>query len=288
MKIGKINRQSIAISGFTSVLSNYEGMPTELYSIGSLPNNRPPTVAIIGSRKPTPYGEEVTRRFASALAKRGVVIISGLAYGIDAIAHQAALDASGKTIAILANGLHRIYPTVHTALARQIIATGGALVSEQAPGVEAHKHHFLARNRLVSGLADAVLVTEATDRSGTFSTVSHALTQNKEVFAVPGPIDSLLSAGPNRLIQQGAQVALEPEDILRVIMPAPRPKQTQLVLGDTPVEVQILKYIKKGRATVDSLNEVLHLSLSELQQTITLMELKGLIQSNGGRLFISQ
>lgn len=287
MKIGKINRQSIAISGFTSVLNNYEGMPTELYSIGSLPNNRPPTVAIIGSRKPTPYGEEVTRRFASALAKRGVVIISGLAYGIDAIAHQAALDASGKTIAILANGLHRIYPTVHTALARQIIATGGALVSEQAPGVEAHKYHFLARNRLVSGLADAVLVTEATDRSGTFSTVSHALTQNKEVFAVPGPIDSLLSAGPNRLIQQGAQVALEPEDILRVIMPASRLKQTQLVLGDTHVEIQILKSIRKGSVTVDSLNEVLHLPLSELQQTITLMELKGLIQSNGGRLFIS-
>lgn len=287
MKIGKINRQSIAISSFTSVLNNYEGMPSEVYTIGSLPKDRPPTIAIIGSRKPTVYGEEVTKRFATALAQRGVVVISGLAYGIDAIAHQAALDAGGTTIAILANGLHRIYPAAHTSLAQRIVVAGGALMSEQAPGVDAHKYHFLARNRLVSGLADAVLVTEATDRSGTFSTVAHALTQNKDVFAIPGPIDSLLSAGPNRLIQQGAQVALEPEDILRILMPSDTNRQMRLVLGDTPLEAKIVQYIQEGAVTIDSLHKRLSTSLSELQQTVTHMELKGQIKSSGGRLFIT-
>lgn len=287
MKIGKINRQSIAISSFTSVLSNYKGMPSELYTIGSLPKDRPPTIAIIGSRKPTAYGEEITKRFATALAQRGVVVISGLAYGIDAIAHQAALDAGGTTIAILANGLHRIYPAAHTSLARRIVAAGGALISEQAPGVDAHKYHFLARNRLVSGLADAVLVTEATDRSGTFSTVAHALTQNKDVFAIPGPIDSLLSAGPNRLIQQGAQVALEPEDILQILTPSDANRQMRIVLGDTPLEAKIVHYIQEGTVTIDGLHQRLSTSLSELQQTVTLMELKGQVRSSGGRLFIT-
>lgn len=119
----------------------------------------------------------------------------------------------------MAGGLHAVYPATHRGLAQQIITQGGALISEYAPGVEARPYSFLARNRLVSGLADAIIVTEATERSGTLSTVAHALEQNKEVFAVPGPITSLLSAGPNKLLQQGAHVALEAQDILNVIAP---------------------------------------------------------------------
>lgn len=285
MKLGKINRQSIGISGFTSVLQNYEGMPKQLFIAGSLPKERPPTVAIIGSRKPTRYGIEVTHRLAFDLAKRGVVVISGLAYGIDAIAHKGALEAGGTTIAVMANGLHRIYPSVHTQLAEQIIQTGGAVLSEQAMGVDAHKYHFLARNRLVSGLADAVVVTEATDRSGTFSTVTHAISQNKEVFAVPGPITSLLSVGPNRLIQDGAHVALSASDILSVIAPHLLEGPKQLVLGDTPLETQILRLIEQGARSIDLITTTLAVPPSELLQVITMMELKGLIKAEAGYLY---
>lgn len=285
MKLGKINRQSIGISGFTSVLRNYEGMPKQLFIAGGLPKERPPTVAIIGSRKPTRYGIEVTHRLAFDLAKRGVVVISGLAYGIDAIAHKAALEAGGTTIAVMANGLHRIYPSVHTQLAERIVQAGGAVVSEQAMGVDAHKYHFLARNRLVSGLADAVIVTEATDRSGTFSTVTHAIAQNKEVFAVPGPITSLLSVGPNRLIQDGAHVALSANDILSVIAPHLLEGPKQLTLGDTPLETQILQLIEEGALSIDLITTTLAVPPSELLQAITMMELKGLVKAEAGYLY---
>ena len=291
MKIQKINRQSIAISAFTSVLKELPGTPSELYIKGTLPTERRITVAIVGSRKPSAYGVEVTERFASALAKRGVVIISGLAFGVDKIAHQACLDAGGTTIAVMPGGLHSIYPRQHAALAERIVKNGGALVSEYAQGVEPRNYHFLARNRIVSGLADAILVTEATDRSGTFSTVAHAIGQNKEVFAVPGPINSLLSVGPNRIIQEGAQVALTPEDILMSIAPELLKSgagQQALPLGDTPLEVAIIEGLQKGHHTSDALLEYAHrampaLESSELSQALTMMELKATIKALGGQ-----
>lgn len=249
-----------------------------------IPKKRLPSVAIIGSRKPTPYGKEVTHRIAFDLAKRGVIIVSGLAYGIDAVAHEAALEAGGTTIAILANGLHKIYPATHVGLAQRIIKQGGAIISEQEAGVEAHKYHFLARNRIVSGLVDAVIVTEATHRSGTSSTVAHALTQNKDIFAVPGPITSLLSAGPNRLLQQGAQVALNAEDILQVIAPelltAPG-SQMVIPLGDTPLEVRIIELIQQGIRDGEALQNQSNVEASEFLQTLTMMELKGTIRNLG-------
>jgi DNA processing protein len=285
MKIGKINRQSIGISGFTSVLKNYDGMPRELFVAGTLPKERMPTVAIVGSRRPTAYGKEVTHQLAYALAKRGVVIVSGLAYGIDAIAHEAALEAGGITIAVMANGLHRIYPRAHTSLAERIVQQGGAIISEQDLGVDAHKYHFLARNRLISGLADMVIVTEATDRSGTFSTVSHAIAQNKEVGAVPGPITSLLSAGPNRLLQQGVHVIVDVQDILDIVMPGTPSGQQHLALGDTPLEQHIITLIQQGIHERDEILERCDVTTSEFLQTITLMELKGTIRQQGGRVW---
>lgn len=283
MKIGKINRQSIGISGFTSVLSNYEGMPHSLYVAGTLPEHRPPSVAIIGSRKPTSYGKEVTQKLAGDLARQGVVIVSGLAYGIDAVAHEAALEVGGTAIAVMANGLHRIYPAANQNLAERIIKNGGAIVSEQETGVDAHKYHFLARNRIVSGLVDAVIVTEATDKSGTFSTVAHALTQNKEVFAVPGPINSLLSAGPNRLIQQGARVALSAKDILESIAPSLVLKQSQLPLGDTQEQVELIQALSTRTMDSSELAASLGQPIEQLLQTLTLMELNGTIRITAGK-----
>lgn len=286
MNLGKINELSIANSAYVSVLKHITPSPSSLFFVGSLPEKRRISVAIVGSRRPSAYGQEVTQQLARDLARYGVVIVSGLALGVDAIAHTACIEVGGTTIAVMANGLHRVYPASHLGLARQIVAKDGAIVSEQPTGYEARKYDFLARNRIVSGLADAIIVTEATRKSGTLSTVAHALEQNKEVFAVPGPITSLLSVGPNLLLQQGAHVALSAEDILRVIAPdlldVKTTKQTRLVLGDTSAEARIISLIQEGTRSADELQQLLKIPSSEFLQTLTAMELKGTIRPLGG------
>lgn len=245
-----------------------------------MPISRPPVVAIIGTRRPTAYGREVTQTLATDLARSGVVIVSGLAMGIDTIAHTAVLDTGGITVAVLAQGLHSIYPTPNRQLAERIIKNG-ALITEYDMGEEAMKYHFLARNRIVSGLADAVIVTEAADKSGTFSTVAHALEQNKEVFAVPGPITSLLSAGPNRLLQQGAHVALSANDVLQVIAPERIAGQRKFVFGNTPLEVRIIELIQRGVRAGDELLAKSEASASDFMEALTMMELNGTVRPLG-------
>lgn len=267
---------------YTALLDNYVGSPKRLYILGELPKTRRPSVAIVGSRQPTPYGHEVTYRLAFDLAKAGIVVISGLAYGIDAAAHKAALEAGGTTIAIMAAGLDTIYPRQHQALARQIIDSGGALVSEYPPGTTPYKVNFLARNRIVSGLADAVLVTEATTRSGTLATVAHALEQSKEIFAVPGNITSPLSASPNTLISKGAHLATSAEDILQIIAPQLVQEQTALPLGNNPAETAILQLLAQGVRHGDQLQQQSGLTISEFLQTLTLLEISGAIRALGG------
>ena len=281
MKIININRESIVSESFLSPLLQLTKIPENLYIKGNLPTSRPPVVAIIGTRRPTPYGREVTQTLATDLARNGVVVVSGLAAGIDTIAHTATLDAGGITIAVLAQGLHSIYPASNRGLAERI-TKNGALITEYEMGKEAMKFHFLARNRIVSGLADAVIVTEAADRSGTFSTVAHALEQNKEVFAVPGPITSLLSAGPNRLLQQGAHVALSADDVLNVIAPHLVTGQRKFVFGNTPLEVKIIELIQQGIRSGDELLSKSHASAGDFMQAMTMMELNGTARAIGG------
>jgi len=281
MKISKINRQGIVSNTFLSPLLEITKPPLELFIKGNLPISRPPVVAIIGTRRPTAYGREITQILAADLAKSGVVVVSGLASGIDTIAHTATLEAGGITIAVLAQGLQSIYPASNKGLAERIMKNG-ALITEYDMGEEAMKYHFLARNRIVSGLADAVIVTEAADKSGTFSTVAHALEQNKEVFAVPGPITSLLSAGPNRLLQQGAHVALSANNILEVIAPELIAGQRKFIFGDTPLEARIIALIQKGVRDGDELLAKSEATPSDFLETVTMMELKGTLKALGG------
>lgn len=281
MKIQKINRKGIVSNTFLSPLLHIAKPPLELYIEGYIPTKKVPVVAIVGTRKPSSYGKEVTQKIAFELAQRGVIIVSGLATGIDAIAHSATLEADGITVAVVAQGLHSIYPASNKTLAERITKQG-AVISEYDMGVEALKHHFLARNRLVSGLADAILVTEAADKSGTFSTVAHAIEQNKEVFAVPGPITSLLSAGPNRLLQQGARVALSADDILQVIAPDLIAGQKKFVFGNTPNEAIIIDLIQKGIRDGEALQQESELEASDFLQALTMMELHGTIRPLGG------
>jgi len=267
---------------FFQIISTIAYSPKTLYFIGTIPTERLPVVAIVGTRKPTPYGREVTFKLAYELAKKGVVIVSGLALGIDAIAHRAALEAGGRTIAVLANGLDSVYPASHRALADEIVGKGGLIISEYPQGTLARDHQFLARNRIVSGIADAVIVTEAAARSGTLATVAHALDQNREVFAVPGNITSPMSVGPNRMIIQGAHPALEADDILRVIAPHLISAQTSLNMGSNPVEIKIIDLLKQGIRDGNTLQQQSGFDASSFSQAMTMLEIGGLIRALGG------
>lgn len=276
----KINTFSLDDQPYLQICKTLAKPPKTLYSLGSLPPKRIVSVAIVGSRKPTSYGKQVTFDLAYNLAKRGVIIISGLAVGIDAAAHKGALEAGGTTLAILAHGLDMLYPQQHHTLARQILKKG-ALISEYQAGVTPRPYYFLARNRLVSGLADALIVTEAGERSGTLATVTFALEQGKEVFAVPGPITSPLSVGPNRLIQQGALPIVSADDVLRVI--APHLLQPKASAKQYPVEqATILKLLSQGIRSSDQLQSRSKLEADVFLYTITMLEIAGEIRNIGG------
>ena len=299
---------------FTEVLESIALKPRTLYFYGKLPKNlnksgqneRPKTVAIVGSRKNTRYGEEVAYKLAYELAKNGVIVVSGLAYGIDSVAHRAALDAGGRTIAVLGTPIDYIYPKDHLPLAKEIIEKDGAIISEYAPrtpkyrdlplapgeyfsktgsrGLEP-KGAFLYRNRLISGLSDVVVVVEAAEKSGSLNTAAHALEQGREVFAVPGNITSPLSQGCNKLIRQGANPYTEPADILNLLFPerlkkAKKPGQL-LLFGDTEEETKILKALAEGIRDGEKIAETLNLDVPTLNETLTLLEIKGMIRSLG-------
>ena len=257
--------------------------PKKLFMRGKLPAKRVKTVAIVGTRKPSAYGREIATKIASECAKNGIVVVSGLALGIDSIAHRAAIDSGGKTIAILANGVDKIYPRSHEDLGQKILQTNGAILSEYPNNTPARPWQFLARNRIVSGLADAVVIIEAASRSGTLSTANHALDQGKEIFAVPGNITSPLSAGCNQLIKNGANPLTSVEDLLDFLIPDRFEKQTQLFKGDTREENVILEFLSKnGTTSSDVIIKQTKLSASEFNQAITMLELKGLALNNGG------
>ncbi len=277
----KINTISPDTSIFLQILSSIAKPPKSLRFAGTLPASRVPTVAIVGTRKPTKYGQEITQMLASELARRGIVIVSGLAFGVDSIAHRAALEAGGTTLAVLANGLPEIYPAAHKNLAEQIIKSGGAILSEYPDHESAKSWTFLQRNRIVSGLSDAVIITEAGSRSGTLNTAMHALEQGKEVFVVPGNITSAMSIGCNELLKQGATPVTHVDDILDVIAPSLQHEQTSLPLGSTPLETKVIALIASGIRDGDELQQQSETTATELSTALTMLELNGSIKNLG-------
>ena len=277
----KINQISPKSQNFLQIIDSIVLMPKKLYYIGNLPEQRVPTVAIVGTRKPTPYGKEVTAKIAGELARSGVVIISGMALGVDTIAHRAALEAKGTTIAVQGNGLSRLYPSSNRQLGEDIINNGGAILSEYEPNIPARDFQFLERNRIVSGLADAVLITEAAARSGTLNTAKHALEQGKEVFVIPGNITSPLSAGCNNLLKQGATPVTCFEDILEVIAPDLLKPQTQLALGDNPLQTKIIHLLQTGVRDGDELQRLSNAEAGQFGTELTMMEINGTIRGLG-------
>lgn len=278
----KINTISPTSSHYLQIIDTIAKSPKKLYFIGKLPETRSCTVAIVGSRKPTSYGKEVTYKLAYDLARYGVIIISGLALGVDSIAHRGALEAGGITLAVLANGVDIIYPATNRGLAKNILDNRGAIISEYMPGTEARGFQFLERNRIVSGLSDAIIVTEAAARSGTLSTVMHALEQGREVFVVPGNITSPLSIGCNNLLKQGAHPIACAEDVLEIIAPDLLKPQTILPLGNSPLESKIIELMQSGVRDGDELYKLSKVETSEFSQVITMLEISGTIRALGG------
>lgn len=274
MQISKFTPKS---SAFPDTLRNIPKPPSVLYMRGQLPAGQ--YVAIVGSRRPTPYGEQVTHQLASELAAAGAVIVSGLAIGLDGIAHQAAVDAGGKTVAILAHGLDKIYPARHRALAEQILATGGAILSEYEPGVEALPHHFVERNRLIAGLSEAVIVTEAATKSGSLITARDALAAGRTVMAVPGNITSVYSAGPNNLIRSGAIPITSAADAIVAL--GYHAAEAVPVSAQSPQEAALIELIKAGHISSDDLITRSSLTPAEFANIISLMEITGKVRNLG-------
>jgi len=238
-----------------------------------------PRVAIVGSRKMSPYGRTVTEKLARELSKNGVVIVSGLAYGVDACAHQATLDSDGVAIAVLGCGLDRIYPAANERLGWQIIEKGGSIVSEYPAKTEPLKHHFLARNRIISGLADAVLITEAAEHSGSLNTAGHALNQGKPVMAVPGNITSQLSGGTNNLIKAGALPVTSVSDILYALGIDETEREIPMALSKE--EHIVITMLKDGISDAAELLAKSDLDPAMFNQTLTMLEIAGTIKPLG-------
>lgn len=239
-----------------------------------------PRVAIVGSRKVTPYARGVTEQLATALARAGAVVISGLALGVDSIAHQATLDAYGTTVAVLPGPLSKIYPTSHTRLAREIVKQGGALLSEYAAG-SPHKNQFIDRNRIVSGLSDVVVITIAAEGSGSLHTAEHARKQGRPVYAVPGPITDPAYAGTNQLISEGLATLITSPEALVKHLGLESGRQQALILGDTPEEQGIINLLQQGISAGDELLAKSTLPVSAFDQAITMLEISGHIRNVG-------
>jgi DNA processing protein len=280
MKVKTILKQS---SEFPGKLQTIASPPKEIGVLGNIqPLSDGPVVSVVGSRSATPYGRQVTIQLVKELAARGVAIVSGLALGIDSIAHQAALEAKGYTAAVLPSPVDDVYPASHRRLAQQILASGGALISEYSElgRPEAFKSRFIERNRLVAGLADALLITEAGERSGTLHTANFALDQGKTVLCVPGNITSPLSLGTNNLIKSGAVPVTDIKDILQALgLSEAQTEATIYAANDN--EAAILEVIRDGVTDSAILLSRSGLSTSQFNQTLTMLEITGKIRPLG-------
>ena len=258
--------------------------PTLLYIRGQLLDRDEWSLAIVGTRRPTPYGNQVTRKLTAELSAAGLTIVSGLARGVDGIAHETALDQDGRTLAVVASGLDRVYPPEHKRLAARILDSGGAILSEYPLGKRPDARYFPRRNRIIAGLTLGTLVAEAGEKSGTWHTVTSALDQGREVFAVPGSITSEQSAGANNIIKRGlGKLVTCAQDVLDELNLGPIERQAELVeqLPEDPTEALLLEQIGNEPIHVDELSRLIRQPVHETAAAMATLELKGFIQQVG-------
>ncbi len=272
---------------YPSYLKDIPSAPPLLFIKGELLPEDMYAVAIVGTRRATAYGRACTLRLAQDLAAAGVTIVSGLARGIDGVAHRAAMEAGGRTLAVLGNGLDTVYPPEHRQLAGQIVHQG-ALISEHALGVKPEAKNFPARNRIISGLSMAVIVVEGRWSSGAVITAKAALEQGRDVFAVPGSILSLSSEGPNRLIKEGAAPALNANDILEALNLTQVAQQLDArhVLPTDPTEARILEQLSAEPLHIDEIGRLTQMPAPAVASVLAMLELKGMVRQLGGMQYV--
>jgi DNA processing protein len=279
---GELERAGVKIvlledAEYPSLLRETAFPPFGLYIKGPLPIFQN-SLAIVGTRKATLEGKGLAREFGKELAKSGLVIVSGLALGIDSMGHKGALEGGGITVAVLGNGLGHVYPSTNTDLAESILHQGGALISEYPLGSPSLPYRFLERNRIISGLSRGILIIEAPARSGTLATARFAVEENRDVFVVPGPIRHPNFAGSHELLKQGASLVTSPEDILTAFgIVSKKEKEADNVSPEEAVILGILKESEKP-LPIDKIIEMSHLQAPVANQLVSFLLTKGLVQ----------
>ncbi|MCC7118854.1 MAG: DNA-protecting protein DprA [Anaerolineales bacterium] len=289
----KIEAQGIRIltwadEAYPQRLREIDQPPPVLYIRGEYLPDDLFAVAIVGTRKVTAYGRQITEEIAAFLAANGMTVISGLARGVDALAHQTALKAGGRTIGILGSGVDRIYPPEHRGLAEQMLERG-AIISDYAVGTPPDASNFPPRNRIISGLSLAVVVIEAAETSGALITAEFAAEQGREVFAVPGSILAPQSKGTNKLIQNGALPLLTPEDLMQALdlTRIGAQKSARKVLPADETEAKVLSVLSGEPLHVDDIRHQSGLPIEKISATLALMELKGMVRQVGGMNYVA-
>ncbi len=269
-------------------LKQIDQPPPILYLKGAFSPEDAWAVAIVGTRAVTAYGRQVTEEIATVLAQNGVTIVSGLARGVDAVAHSAAVKAGGRTLAVLGSGVDRIYPPEHRALAEKIMLQG-AVLSDYAPGTPPESANFPPRNRIISGLSLAVVVIEAAETSGSLITASFAAEQGRDVFAVPGNIFAPQSKGTNRLIANGAKPLLAVNDILEALDLTRNIERREIrkALPADPTEAALFQLIGAEPLHVDEIRAQTGLPIDRVSSTLAMMELKGMVRQVGGMQYVA-
>ncbi len=251
-------------------------------------------VGVVGSRKMSSYGAETTALIANPLIDSGITIVSGLAYGADAAAHSACIKKGSRTIAVLGSGVddESIYPRAHLRLAHDILDCGGLIISEHPPGTPGLKHHFIARNRIIAGLSFGIVITECKTKSGALITADFAADFNRNLYAVPGPVYSSLSAGPHQLIKNGAALISRGEEILEDLSIALPELNQKIDEGKqklfTTAELRVLECMQDAPKTLDAIAKETKISSNEIANAITLLELKSKIKNLGSLGFIKK
>lgn len=274
-------------ASYPRLLGQIYDPPPVLYVKGQLLPQDEWAVAVVGTRTATAYGKEAATQIAGGLARNGVTIVSGLARGIDSIAHQASLEAGGRTIGVLGCGLDIIYPPENRRLASQIVQQG-ALISEYPLGTAPEGGNFPPRNRIISGMSLGTVIVEAGSRSGALITAEYALDQGREVFAVPGNIFRRASQGTNTLIREGATPVLSVEDILETLnlRMVTQQQVARAIIPENEAESRLLDYLSADPIHVDELGQQAGLPISEVTGVLTLMELKGMVRQVGGMHYV--
>ncbi len=284
--------------GYPKKLQDLEYPPLVIYYVGDLSLIDGRNVAIIGSRVCTRYGRDQTERFTRELCNSGFTIVSGLSEGIDTVAHETALKHNGKTIGVVANGLNSIYPSINTNLARDIVKSGGLIMTEFHPDYEPNGVAFLRRNRLVAGISEGVLATEARRESGSLHTINFAIDLSKEIFALPGNCNSAASAGTNDIIKSFSAICVtEPSEVINklnadliyreIINQNQRPvSRAERTVNLKDEEAQILEILENEDTHFDDIAKILDFNTKKLLGLLTMMEIRGLIKKLPGNFYV--